>query len=176
MDFKQRIFISALIYLLDHATEAQGVLCHFETSNGFLQKKYCKEACCEGPDIRYSSVCCYHKRESSVYIGTGMAALVGLVIIILCATYLCCKRSILQRSRVFNSRQRNTRLQRTPQVRENSVSTVSSQVQPPVPPPYETLPPPYFSVQQGTSQKKEDKSTFPDEPPPAYSPYDNCAV
>lgn len=46
------------VFFIDTISGCLAVLCTFHTSHGILQQKYCKERCCEGPNVRYSTVCC----------------------------------------------------------------------------------------------------------------------
>ncbi|XP_060604912.1 uncharacterized protein LOC132757607 [Ruditapes philippinarum] len=165
MDYKEWSFV-VLIILEEFVGIVAGTTCSYISSTGVRKYTFCMQKCCERGNKSYSNVCCTYDGENQVYLGAGMATLIVISVFVICFVYVCCKNRIQR----LHTRVRTRSQSGTPNQPETTIPTVSLQVEPLQPPAYEALPPPYYSVAPGTSDKKYEFSSLHNEPPPAYTP------
>lgn len=153
--------------LLEQATAAT---CSYISSNGLKRYTFCMQKCCEKNERSYSSVCCPYADDKEVYMGAGMATLIVMSVFAICFTYVCCKNR-MRRARQSAGLGRHRQRSRSREERNQDViPAVSLHVEPIQPPAYDALPPPYYTLEAGTSNKKEELPHSEFGPPPAYTP------
>ncbi|KAL4223579.1 hypothetical protein ACF0H5_017049 [Mactra antiquata] len=177
MSLKNWIFFK-LVLTFEFIQYVSAVYCRYQASNGDIEHLFCLQKCCDAAE-RYSkgSICCSHQKNHEIFIGAGMATLIVVTIFALCFLYICCKQKILRQSQQYNERHQNTRIRRSRRTTSTSntavIPTVSSQIEPVLPPPYDALPPPYTQLVKESDSKTEAEKYLSLGPPPAYSLHDS---
>lgn len=166
-------WITVILLQAGYADVGQAIYCIYQREDGQSDHTYCTDECCDGEQNSYANTCCRYMHEKEVYIGAGITCLFVVSIFILCLVYVFCKKKLLKHVRQSANRHHNSGVTASNPSRSTVLPTVSLHVEPPVPPPYEVKPPPYYptlpSYTGSIDSGQQLGSALPDEPPPPYT-------